>query len=165
MNRKFGIEMEIVGIDRQTALRALRAISISVQNEDYNHNTRGHWKLVSDSSVHGGFEVVSPVLHGEAGLEEARAVATALDDAGATANRSCGLHVHFDARDLTAGDIHTIVRRYARHEAKLTHSCRKAAGAAPTHTAVRYQIFSMPASKAPEPSKKWSAHSLAAISR
>ena len=72
MNRKFGIEMEIVGIDRQTALRALRAISISVQNEDYNHNTRGHWKLVSDSSVHGGFEVVSPVLHGEAGLEEAR---------------------------------------------------------------------------------------------
>ena len=119
MNRKFGIEMEIVGIDRQTALRALRAISISVQNEDYNHNTRGYWKLVSDSSVRGGFEVVSPVLHGEAGLEEARAVATALDDAGATANRSCGLHVHFDARDLTAGDIHTIVRRYARHEAEI----------------------------------------------
>lgn len=119
MNRKFGIEMEIVGIGRQTALRALRAIGVSVEDEGYNHNTRGHWKLVSDSSVYGGFEVVSPILCGETGLEEARAVATALDDAGATTDRRCGLHVHFDARDLTAGDIHTIVRRYARHEAEI----------------------------------------------
>lgn len=119
MDRKFGIEMEIVGIDRQTALQALRAIGVSVQDEDYNHVTRAHWKLVSDASVYNGFEVVSPILSGEAGLEEARAVATALDDAGATANRSCGLHVHFDARDLSAGDIRTIVRRYARHEAEI----------------------------------------------
>ena len=78
MNRKFGIELEIVSINRQTALRALRAVGINVQDENYNHTTRGHWKLVSDASVHGGFEVVSPILRGEQGIEEAMTVAAAI---------------------------------------------------------------------------------------
>lgn len=119
MNRKFGIELEIVSINRQTALRALRAVGINAQDESYNHSTRSHWKLVSDASVQGGFEVVSPVLHGEAGIEEAMTVAAALDDAGATVNRSCGFHVHFDAADLSARDIKIIVKRYAAHEAEI----------------------------------------------
>lgn len=119
MNRKFGIELEIIGIDRQTALRALRAVGINVRDETYNHITSSHWKLVSDASVRDGFEVVSPVLLGEAGIEQAMTVATALEDAGASVNRSCGFHVHFDARNLSAGDIKTIVKRYAAHESEI----------------------------------------------
>lgn len=119
MNRSFGIELEIAGINHQTALTVLRAIGIAVQDESYNHTTRAHWKLVEDSSVRGGFEVVSPVLHGEEGIEEAMAVAEALSDAGATVNRSCGFHVHFDASDLTVNDVKTIVRRYADHETEI----------------------------------------------
>lgn len=119
MDRKFGIELEIVGITRQTALRALSAVGIHVQGEAYNHTTRGHWKLVPDSSVSGGFEVVSPILEGERGIEEAMTVAEALSDAGATVNRSCGFHVHFDAADLSAADVKAIVHRYAAHEAEI----------------------------------------------
>ena len=119
MDRKFGIELEIVGITRQTALRALSAVGIHVQGEAYNHTTRGHWKLVPDSSVSGGFEVVSPILEGERGIEEAMTVAEALSDAGATVNRSCGFHVHFDAADLNAADVKIIVNRYAAHEAEI----------------------------------------------
>lgn len=119
MNRSFGIELEISGINRQTALRTLRAINISVQDESYNHVTRNHWKLVHDASVQNGFEVVSPILHGEDGVEEAMAVAEALADAGANVNRSCGFHVHFDASDLSAADVKTIVRRYADHEREI----------------------------------------------
>ena len=119
MNRKFGIELEIVDINQQAALRALRAVGINVQAEAYNHTTRGHWKFVSDASVRGGFEVVSPVLRGEAGIEEAMTVAEALSDAGATVNRSCGFHVHFGAADLSAADVKTIVHRYAAHEAEI----------------------------------------------
>ena len=81
MDRKFGIELEIVGITRQTALRALSAVGIHVQDESYNHTTRGYWKLVPDGSVRGGFEVVSPILEGERGIEEAMTVAEALSDA------------------------------------------------------------------------------------
>ena len=119
MERKFGIELEVVEISQATALQALRAIGINVVDESYNHSTRRHWKLVPDASVRGGFEVVSPVLRGEAGIEEAMAVTTALDDAGAQVNRSCGFHVHFDASDLTVGHLRTIVRRYAAHEAEI----------------------------------------------
>lgn len=116
MTRKFGIEMEIAGINRQTAIRALRAVNIKVEDEGYNHDTRNHWKLVSDSSVRGGFEVVSPILVGEAGIAEAEIVARALDDAGANVNSTCGLHVHFDASDLNVNAVKTILRRYASHE-------------------------------------------------
>ena len=119
MDRKFGIELEIVGINREAALRALHAVGINVQAEAYNHTTRGHWKFVSDASVRGGFEVVSPVLQGEAGIKEAMTVAEALSDAGATVNRSCGFHVHFDAADLSAADVKAIVHRYAAHEAEI----------------------------------------------
>lgn len=119
MDRKFGIELEIAGINREVALRALHAVGINVQVEAYNHTTRGHWKFVSDASVRDGFEVVSPVLRGEAGIEEAMTVAEALSDAGATVNRSCGFHVHFDAADLSAADVKTIVHRYAAHEAEI----------------------------------------------
>lgn len=119
MDRQFGIEMEIVGINRETALAALRAVNIKVEFEGYNHTTRNHWKLVSDSSVRGGFEVVSPILKGEAGLAEAEVVARALDDAGATVNATCGLHVHFDASDLDVNALKNVVRRYAAHEAEI----------------------------------------------
>lgn len=119
MNRKFGIELEIVGITHQTALRVLHAVGINVQDESYNHTTRGHWKLVPDGSVRGGFEVVSPILEGERGIEEAMTVAEALSDAGATVNRSCGFHVHFDAADLSAADVKAIVHRYAAYEAEI----------------------------------------------
>ena len=100
MNRKFGAELEMTGITREQAVRALRGVGIEVRDETYNHETRDYWKIVPDSSVHGGFEVVSPVLEGEAGLEQLRTVVTALDDMGGTVNKTCGYHVHFDAADL-----------------------------------------------------------------
>lgn len=119
MNRQFGIEMEIAGITRETALAALRAVNIKVESESYNHDTRNHWKLVVDTSVRNGFEVVSPILKGEAGLAEAEVVARALDDAGASVNSTCGLHVHFDASDLNAEALKSILRRYASHESEI----------------------------------------------
>ena len=119
MSRKFGVELEMKGISRDKAVRVLRAIGINVQNEGYNHTRRDHWKIVPDGSVHGGFEVVSPVLQGEEGLEQLRAVTTALKDAGGKVDRQCGFHVHFDAADLRVDHIRAVVNRYAAHEARI----------------------------------------------
>lgn len=119
MERKFGIELEIVGITQDAALKALKAVRIKVNAEGYNHTTRNYWKIVPDGSVTNGFEVVSPILKGETGIEEAEIVARALEDAGAYANRTCGFHVHFDASDLGTDHIKNIVRRYALHEAEI----------------------------------------------
>jgi len=119
MNRRFGVELELAGITREQAVRALRQVGIAVQSENYNHDTRGHWKIVPDGSVQGGFEVVSPILQGEEGLEQLRTVVTALDDMGGNVNRSCGYHVHFEAADLDFRHVRAIVTRYAAHEAEI----------------------------------------------
>lgn len=119
MNRKFGIELEISGISEETALRALKAVGIKAVSESYNHTTQKHWKIVPDASVSDGFEVVSPILKGESGMEIVEIAARALEDAGATANRSCGFHVHFDAREIRLHAMKNIVRRYAKFEEEI----------------------------------------------
>jgi Putative amidoligase enzyme/Protein of unknown function (DUF3489) len=43
----------------------------------------------------------------------------ALRQAGARVDRRCGLHVHFGAADLSAADIATVVRRYAKFEEQI----------------------------------------------
>jgi hypothetical protein len=119
MNHKFGAELEMTGITREQAARALQQIGIDIRDENYNHSTQNYWKIVSDSSVRGGFEVVSPILQGEEGLEQLQAVVTALDDMGGNVNRSCGYHVHFDATSLSLAHMRAIVTRYAAHEAEI----------------------------------------------
>ena len=51
--------------------------------------------------------------------DRAARVATALNKAGATINQTCGLHVHFDAAELSVNDVRTICERYAKHEAQI----------------------------------------------
>lgn len=96
--RTFGVEIECLG-DQQAICRAMRQAGLSCEVEGYNHATRTHWKVVTDSSVHGGSglvgcELVSPVLCGADGEREVELACTALRAAGVRINRSCGLHVH-----------------------------------------------------------------------
>jgi len=115
-NRTFGIEIEAFGITRQAAQTALRNAGIDARIEGYNHEARGHWKIVCDASVPDGFEVVSPVLKGEQGLSVAKKALDALNAANARVDVRCGLHLHAYAGDLTAAEIATVVRRYAKFE-------------------------------------------------
>lgn len=118
-NRKFGIEIECFGMSIDRAVEVIRNAGIEIYSEGYNHQTRSHWKIVTDSSVANGFEVVSPILYGNEGLADVRKVAEALVGAGARVDRRCGFHVHVDARDLLGADILNIVRRYAKHEVQI----------------------------------------------
>ena len=115
-NRTFGIEIEAFGITKQAAETALRNAGIDARIEGYNHEARNHWKIVSDASVPDGFEVVSPVLKGEQGLAQAKVVLDALNAAQSRVDVRCGLHTHYGAADLTAAEIATVVRRYAKFE-------------------------------------------------
>ena len=98
-NRKFGIEIEAYNCSRERLARALREAGIEVMVESYTHTTRPHWKLVTDGSLHGNdtFELVSPILVGEAGLQELEKGCWVLDLCDVKVNGSCGLHVHIDA--------------------------------------------------------------------
>lgn len=122
LNRTYGVEIEFVG-DRYMVLEAVRELGIECHIEGYNHETRNHWKIVSDSSVRAnrnqngsGWELVSPILKGRDGLEQIKKVCKALKIAGAAVNRSCGLHVHHDAADFTTNTFKNLIRLYARFE-------------------------------------------------
>lgn len=100
--RKFGIEIEAYNCTREKLASELRGAGIDVAVEGYNHTTRNHWKLVTDASLTGNntFELVSPVLEGEAGLKELEKVCWVLEFCDVKVNDSCGLHIHMDAADF-----------------------------------------------------------------
>ncbi len=119
-NRRFGIEIEIVGTTRDRVIEAFRAAGLACESQSYNHEVCAAWKLVDDGSLsRGGFEVVSPILCGEEGVAEVVKAAHALVEAGAQANNTCGLHVHVDARGMSTESIVNVARRYARFETEI----------------------------------------------
>ncbi|MBF0350919.1 MAG: amidoligase family protein [SAR324 cluster bacterium] len=119
-SRTYGIEIECLSTLSHQALAALiTEAGVPCQQQGYNHNTTTCWKIVNDGSVMGsGYstEVVSPVLSGEEGLRQIEIVCRVLGEAGCTINRSCGLHVHHDARDFKFGNWKRLVKAYAKFE-------------------------------------------------
>jgi hypothetical protein len=115
MPRRFGVEIEFLStVTIERVLMSLRAAGIQVESEGYSHHTTPHWKIVSDGSC--GLELVSPVLEGEAGLEEVRVAAAALEAAGAKVDKRCGLHVHFDARSMSLKAIKNLFKMWLKFE-------------------------------------------------
>ena len=118
--RRFGIEIEFKG-SRAAVCESIQRLGVACQQESYNHNTRNHWKIVTDASL--GYdnagEVVSPILQGEQGLRELELVCQGLEDAGATVDRQCGLHIHLDCRDMSVAECQTVFKRYSDYEASI----------------------------------------------
>ncbi len=116
--RRFGVEFEAYNVDKYTLKNALKNAGINCEMERYNHTTRAHWKIVSDASLSGNdtFELVSPVLQGEAGLIELEKVCKVLEECHAKVNRSCGTHVHMDATGMDLNTWKNIYKNYARLE-------------------------------------------------
>ncbi len=116
--RSFGVEFEAYGVTQQKLKTELERLGIAVEIEGYNHTTREHWKIVSDASLSGSntFELVSPVLHGEAGLEQVAKVCKALKKCNALINKSCGMHIHFGANDFNLTQWKNLYKNYLNYE-------------------------------------------------
>lgn len=115
--RRFGVEIEFVGISQSTMLGVLAGAEIPVQ--EYGSYRNGRWIVKDDGSVHGpggGGELVSPPLSGRDGLSQVRTVCRTIFRAGATANQTCGLHVHVDAAGLTGAQMANVIRLYTRYQ-------------------------------------------------
>ena len=120
-NRRFGIEIEAYNVDATALAAALNAAGIETRHEGYNHSTRAYWKIVRDSSIEGenALEVVSPVLEGEAGLKQVETVCGVLKKMNAYINKTCGLHVHFDAQNFDLRQWKNIYLNYAGFEKQI----------------------------------------------
>jgi hypothetical protein len=122
--RTFGVELELHlnGKTRGELAVAMRRKGLKVFCEDYNHNTRDHWKVTTDASLdpHGRLgtsaEIVSPVLQGDDGLAQARKAAEAAKSIGATVSTRCGLHVHVFAGDLSVDQLRNLAINFVHCE-------------------------------------------------
>ena len=119
--RKFGVEIEAYNCTCQRLVRELTEAGIEVASERYNHDLRPHWKLVTDSSLNGNdtFELVSPILEGEGGLEKLERVCWVLDSCNVKINGSCGLHVHMNAEDFNITTWRNLLLSYKHAEAEI----------------------------------------------
>ena len=111
----FGVEIEILNtIDRSTIATALQAEGINAEVEGYNHRTQHYWKVITDSSC--GWEIVSPILSGEHGLNELKKVCKVLTRIGCRVDMNCGLHVHIGADALGVAKVRSVVKRWLGNE-------------------------------------------------
>lgn len=121
-DRTYGIEIECYHSSnsdiKQEVCSALSRVGISCQFLGYTHTVTTGWKIVTDSSIRGGYglEVVSPILSGEEGLEQIKKVTKVLSELGCKVNRSTGLHVHHGARDLSQTEIKNVFKLYRENE-------------------------------------------------
>ena len=116
--RKFGIEIEANNLTRNAVAGALLGAGVDARTEGYTHAVLTYWKVITDASLSGPnpFELVSPILEGQAGVTEATKAVRAVREAGARVNGSCGFHVHIDCRDLSLKQIKNVIKSYANNE-------------------------------------------------
>lgn len=117
--RTFGVEIEFKIADRdanRVAGRITSMTGITVTYRGYTHEVSRSWKLVTDASVDGGFELVSPPLSGLSGLDEMKKVMAALVALGGSVDRQCGFHVHHNAVDLTPDELVGLVVFHTQFE-------------------------------------------------
>jgi hypothetical protein len=128
-NRTYGVELEVNTNRRSATLSSAinrefnnMGISATCTNERYNHynNNNNNWKVVSDATVD-GWEVVSPILKGFEGREQIKAVCKALNELGCTVSMQTGMHVHHDARGLTAKQVGGIFGAYSAFQTLLNY--------------------------------------------
>ena len=124
-NKKFGIEVEFVGACPRHVAQVINSLEgVECSYAGYTHLTTSYWKVVYDGSLSGvrghAGELVSPILHGVEGVRELERVIEALNSVeGVTVNRSCGLHVHLDCREMNIGEIKTTFERYSNYEEQI----------------------------------------------
>lgn len=105
VGRRYGVEFEASyprGVGRYEISSALSAAGLS------------GWRVKTDISIRGnGWEVVTPPLSGEEGIEEIKRGLRVLRGLGATVDQSTGTHVHHEIRDLDLAAVKRFARTFA----------------------------------------------------
>jgi hypothetical protein len=125
---RFGIEIETVGLRRDSLARAIHSV-VGGTVEDHGDRwcvTTGSgrkWNVVPDGSLSGGAnsgEIVSPVLSYD-DIEELQNIIRAVRAAGAKTDSSTGIHVHVDGSTFDAKGVTNLVKFVYKQERLLEH--------------------------------------------
>lgn len=128
--RKFGIEIEAFFTSRGQKGKLkeeLERQGVACNIEGYNHNTSNAWKIITDSSLRNtqnhsvfeAFEIVSPPIIGQNGLDQLKIVCDTLTRLKAKINCSTGLHIHFEAINFELQTWKNLYHNYAKYESAI----------------------------------------------
>lgn len=117
-NHKFGVEIEMFGVNRDELRTELENAGIPIREGQRRASNGGYWKITSDSSISASdsLELVSPILEGTEGLAQLKTVMLITRGLEGKVNRSCGLHIHFDARAFEFQTWKNLFMNYAKIE-------------------------------------------------
>lgn len=128
-NQKFGVEIEMTGITRETAAKVVADVLHSSTSEPTSgcyhtrtilDNAEREWKIMRDGSIigqkkEGGFttdeykvEFVTPPLEYK-DIELLQEIIRALRKAGGMTNSSCGIHIHIDGANHNPQSLRRLV--------------------------------------------------------
>ncbi len=109
IRRFLGLELEISSFDAEKEEDLVKVVN------DWSGS------ITYDGSISGGnnaFELRTAPARGVAFVEQMRQICRVLRSANAKANKTCGLHVHIDARDLDPTDLIKIATLWPQVEDK-----------------------------------------------
>jgi hypothetical protein len=119
----FGAEYEVVSpVSREVAARRVSEISGIPVYSGVGQCPAGSWKIVGDGSIQlrgmgvAGLEFVSPVLSGQAGLDQVTRVVNAIKQIGCKVNSSTGHHVHVGRPTTRIDFFKDLLKLYGRFE-------------------------------------------------
>lgn len=134
-NQKFGIELELTSPDSSTTVEQIASSLtkktkgrfgrvVAIRNYSDAHTTTEVWKMVPDSSITCSrnspsctkFELVSPILTGGSGLNQASQVLDALKHTQLQVNKSMGFHVHVDVSSLSLQQVIKVCQNVIKYE-------------------------------------------------
>jgi hypothetical protein len=109
-----GVEIECFNVNKDKFSNLCSESNVNLQTERYNHETRRHFKVVSDASIQGenSIECVTPVLKNAGDIDNLEKVCNALNASGAMVNKSCGLHVHLGMQNVEFNHFKNILINY-----------------------------------------------------
>lgn len=118
-NLTFGVEIECFNVNKRALQRAMDLSGLRNYISGYSHNdSRTLYKIATDCSISGpdSVECVTPILKGKSGENSLKKACDALNQVGARVNRSCGLHVHFGAEEMSDAHYVRVFRNYQKCE-------------------------------------------------
>ena len=128
LTKKFGIEIELTGITKDTAANTVKGIvggRLQHTRDGYdtikiNALDGRTWKIMNDSSIRKenrwgdtedrdySVEFVSPILT-SADIETIQEIVRALRAVGGKTNSTCGIHIHLDGTEHTAQSLKNFI--------------------------------------------------------
>lgn len=117
--RSYGVEIKLAwrdGISLDILLGVLTRQNIDAKIvETPDRVPQAYWKISNDASC--GYEIVSPILLGQEGFEQIRAVCYGLNTlGGGLLDRRCSLHVHHYGFDLELKNLKYLLMMYVKYE-------------------------------------------------